>query len=51
MAALFADRPDLLRNAEALAERLRVHARGPGLSLPRLPGAAGRDAVLVPLRG
>ena len=35
------------RNTEALAERLRVHARGPGLPLPRLPGAGGRDAALA----
>ena len=48
MAALFADRQDLLRNAEALAERLAFTLDDLGYRVPRLPGAAGRDAVLVP---
>ena len=43
MAALFADRPDLLRNAEALADRLRFTLDDLRLRVPGLPAAAGGD--------
>jgi error-prone DNA polymerase len=41
MAALFADRPDLLRNAEALAERLSFTLENLGYRFPDYPVPAG----------
>ena len=41
MAALFADRPDLLRNAEALAERLSFTLEDLGYRFPDYPVPAG----------
>ncbi len=41
MAALFADRPDLLRNAEALAERLEFTLEDLGYRFPDYPVPAG----------
>ena len=49
MEALFADRPDLLRNNEALSERLEFTLKDLGYRFPRLPGAAGGDAAEPPL--
>ncbi len=40
-AALFADRPELVRNAEALAERLRFTLRDLGYRFPDYPAPAG----------
>ena len=41
MAALFADRPDLLRNAEALADRLGFTLKNLGYSFPEYPVPEG----------
>ncbi len=51
MAALFADRPELLRERRSPRRPARLHAGRPRLSLPGLPRARGRDAVHVSRQG
>ena len=48
MARLFADLPEAVTESAELARAARVHPGRSGLPLSRLPGAAGRDADLLP---
>jgi len=49
MESLFADRPDLLRRAEALAERLEFTLEDLGYRFPDYPVPAGGEPALLPV--